>query len=125
MRSGQEASQFSKAEGFAADSMGRQVIVEIQPALRRAQIHATHWFHESAYNLMYQAIRSVHRVPGQEYVLTTIQRDSTPVLLALPEFEVVRRVSLADGGGAGRPHFSVPNAVWMTDYDMRLKQLRM
>jgi hypothetical protein len=86
------------------------------PAMERLD-----WYDDS-YDKGYQGITDVVEVPGTEYVIVSVQRDSNPVLYDRGRRQVVRKLKLA--GKFGNPHFLFrPNSteIWASDYDSIVK----
>ena len=85
---------------------------------RQASIERLDWFDGDTYDLDYQSVIAVSRVPGSEDLVFGIQRSSHLVVASSLSAKAVRRVELSGGYGNAVPHMRAgAPEVWAVDYD--------
>jgi hypothetical protein len=93
------------------------VLVRILPSTGEIQIQRLEWYDES-YDKGYQGVIGVLAVPGEDFAIVSVQRDSR---LVLHDLETGTKRGLIDlGGRGGNPHLQFTNdyrEIWATDYD--------
>ncbi len=86
-----------------------------------AQLQALPWY-EQSYDTMYQGILGVTEVPGSQYLLISVQRDSNPVLYDPTSGNIVKRLELAARIGNPQLFFRRgASELWASDYDTMVR----
>lgn len=106
---------------FARPSGSTFYLFLIEPFKLEAEIVNLDWYDES-YDQGYQGVIGVIKVPGQEQLIISVQRDSNPVLFDLSSRKVISKISLAGRGGNPTLRFRrLANELWADDYDTVLR----
>jgi hypothetical protein len=76
------------------------------------------WFDNATYDMGWQSITGVTRIPGQDVVIVSVQRDSHPVLYDPESKRLLGRLSLGGHQGGSKLRFrEKANELWSDAYD--------
>ena len=93
----------------------------IEPDGPTAEVVTLEWYDDS-YDKGYQGVIGVVRMPGEDKVIISVQRDSHPILYDLARREVILKLSLADRHGNPTLRFRQRRReLWADDYDTLLR----
>jgi hypothetical protein len=85
------------------------------------QTQSLPWYAES-YDVMYQGVLGVTEIPGSEYLLIAIQRDSKPLVYSPASRTIVKKLELAERHGNPQLYFRHgASELWASDYDTLVK----
>jgi hypothetical protein len=111
----------SLPKAYIFNSLEDAVLLLVEGGQKKVQIQSLPWYKEG-FDLLYQGIVSVTKVPGVSLLVVSIQRDSEPVLYDPTSKKVIRKIKLA--GRLGNPQLffrrKVPE-LWASDYDSLLR----
>jgi hypothetical protein len=93
----------------------------IEPIRPSTEIVTLDWYDDS-YDKGYQGVVGVVKVPDEDKLIISVQRDSHPILYDLTQRKVISKLSLADRSGNPTLRFTqYPRELWADDYDTLLR----
>lgn len=106
---------------FVAVYLTDFALVRIRSDTGEIEFQSFDWYSDD-YDKMYQGIIGVTKVPNQELLIVSIQRDSQPVIYDPMAKCLVGKLQLADRHGNPTLYFrKIVNELWANDYDTLLR----